>query len=143
MSADVQTTEPKRGRGRPPKAHDNRRVQEYLKGCGLRDWDKHFTLLNKHIPWLADIIEAAACAQLDTQDSDKPLKGRRIFSVLMNCAIVGAQTIPRSAPWVDQNIPRYALASEVASLHIARYLDTCPKANTPNYREALGEYFSP
>lgn len=144
MSAQAQTITPKRGRGRPPKTHDNRRVQAYLMACGLQDRGTHFAALPRHIPWLADLFRAAECAQTQGQNSNGTLNGRLIFGILLSCSVVGAAAIVEALPrdYSPAQLGRYALASEFASQQIARHLDQCPKVATPDYQERVSEYFS-
>ena len=143
MSAHAENTTPKRGRGRPPKTHDNSRVQEYLRACGLQDRGKHFAALPR-ISWLSDLLRAAECAQTKGQNSNGPLNGRLIFGILLSCSVVGASTIGEALPrdYSPAQMGRYALASEFASQQIARYLDQCPEVDTPDYQERVSEYFS-
>lgn len=144
MSTDAQTTTPKRGRGRPPKTHDNSRVQTYLRECGLQDWGKHFAALPHQLPWLADLFRAAECAQTQGQNSNGPLNGRLIFGILLACSVVGAATIAEALPreYSPAQLGRYALASEFVSQQIARHLDQRPEVDTPDYQEQVSEYFS-
>jgi hypothetical protein len=122
MSTDAQTTTPKRGRGRPPKDHDNRRVAAFM---------SHYPTafdLGQDRPALDDVLTGATLLQTEGQGSTRPLSRLKLFMVLQHCptistgavsGIFGGECSPATAV-------RYAAIARVASKAIASHLDRHP-----------------
>lgn len=124
MSAQEQTNTPMRGRGRPPKIHDNSRVQAVL-----MSWSIAGSISRP--AWLNDIITGAAC--LGTGDaknrSQRPLCAALIFNVLRNCPVIYAASVASviGHHYSRSQTDRYTAAARVASKGITAELCRRPE----------------
>lgn len=137
MSAPAETTTPKRGRGRPPKTHDNRRVQAalvpwYIHGGSVvddpGDGDEHPASLTG-MSWLDDIITGVSRMQTEGQKSTRPLDRRLILRILLRCPTIGSASVWAVAgrDYEKAQTDRYTAAARVASKGVAMELDRRPE----------------
>ena len=136
MNAQAQTTTPKRGRGRPPKTHDNRRVQASLvpwfiyggsvdddhgEGC---ERPESFTGMS----WLDDIIAGVSRMQTEGQKSTRPLDRSLILRILLRCPTIDATSVSAvtGRGYGRAQTDRYTAAAWVASKGVATELDRRP-----------------
>jgi hypothetical protein len=114
---------PRRGRGRPALAYDNKRVRAFLQMYDtLPELVRSFVVLD-------DVFTGAAAAQSEGQASTRPLSKHRIFAVLAHCGSISTREVEDALRWQDYSrtaIARYAAAARTASMVIARLLDQAP-----------------
>lgn len=123
MSAQAQITTPTRGRGRPPKAHDNRRVAAFV---------SHYPTafdLGQDRPALDDVLTGAAHLQSAGQGSTRPLSRLKLFMVLQHCQTIstGAVSGVLGGECCRSQADRYAAAARVASRAIVCHLERRPE----------------
>lgn len=131
MSVQAEAATPKRGRGRPPKTHDNRRVQAALipwltfGGGGCVDRPAVFT----GMAWLDDILTGASQLQSEGQRSTRPLDRRLILRILLRCPIIDTASVSvvTGRDYERAQIDRYTAAARVASKGVAAQLERRPE----------------
>ncbi|MDZ4290987.1 MAG: hypothetical protein U1C47_03590 [Hydrogenophaga sp.] len=125
-----------RGRGRPPKTHDNSRVQAALTpwfiyaGSGVEDHgtgdDRPQSLTG--MSWLDDILTGASRMQTEGQKSTRPLDRGVILRALLRCKTIDptsvAEAIGRGHGRAQTD--RYTAAARVASKGVAAAMDRRP-----------------
>lgn len=137
MSTQAETTTPKRGRGRPPKTHDNSRVQAALVPWFIYggdvvedhgDGDEHPAPLTG-APWLDDIITGVSRMQTKGQKSTRPLDRGLILRILLRCPTIDATSVwaVTGRNYERSQTDRYTAAAWVASKGIAAELDRRPE----------------
>lgn len=137
MSTQAQTTTPKRGRGRPPKTHDNSRVRAALEpwfihaGSGIADpgeGDERPASLTG-MSWLDDIITGVSRMQTEGQKSTRPLDRGLILRILLRCPTIDASSVAAvtGRDYERAQADRYTAAARVASKGVAAELDRRPK----------------
>lgn len=136
MSAQTETATLKQGRGRPPKTHDNRRVQAALvpwfihAGSGSVDHGdggerpESFTGMS----WLDDIIAGVSHMQSEGQKSTRPLDRSLILRILLRCPTIDATSVSAvtGRDYGRAQTDRYTAAARVASKGVAAELDRRP-----------------
>lgn len=107
-----------RGRGRPPIATDNRRVQEFV-CCFVTAHE-----LCETYPRIADVLEGAVQAQVAGEGRTRPLSRSKLFLVLQLCSVVDTASVGEALPDASAStVRRYTAAARVASIVIAKLLD--------------------
>lgn len=121
---------PRRGRGRPAKSHDNRRVAEFIEATFIADPPAELSPYAGSPPWarpLESILTGVAWLQSEGQASTRCLSVHRLRCVLLCPAI----NVPAVAEALGEHTgqstaERYTLHARVASKAIASLLDQNP-----------------
>lgn len=131
-----------RGRGRPPKVHDNSRVSAFLIAAAAvdptpGDWRDNTNAPARDpaalvlTPWkgpLDDVITGAKWLQSAGQDSSRPLSRVRLLRVLSGCPTISPRAVGQALGGAASRstVDRYAASARVASKAIAGLLDRHP-----------------
>lgn len=119
-----QTTQPatKRGRGRPPIEHDNRRVRDFVRAF------ESTADIRESLPSLDDVLTGITHLQPEGQDSTRPLSKGSLLHVLQHCKTISTESVKAAIgpAYSLSQIKRYALAARVASKAIAHNLNHRP-----------------
>lgn len=116
----------KRGGGRPPMRQDNRRVQSFLS-----EFMKTSELMAT-FPVLDDVFSGAVNAQTEGEAHTRPLSKAKLFRVLRWCEVIETSAVASvlavgyNATYGKSTTARYTAAARVASMAIARLLETYP-----------------
>lgn len=114
-----------RGRGRPPKVHDNSRVKDFLS-----DYPEVADLLTAN-PGLADVFAGIGAARSEGDTAKRPLPASRLFGLLARCDIITTGAVAEALAWAKLSaatIKRYTLAARTLSQFIGWEIDRAARA---------------
>lgn len=125
-----------RGRGRPPKTHDNSRVQAALVPWFLYAGSRVEELGGGEerppsltgMSWLDDILSGASRMQTEGQKSTRPLDRGVILRALLRCKTIDPTSIAKAIgrDHGRAQTDRYTAAARVASKGVAAAMDRRP-----------------